>query len=160
MYSLCAVLIGILLADTGRASPLRFLLRQENSYTSQCPLSTIPVSTNNVQASIISQQKWNLCSYKSNAGQTTLSCSSNGIDSMTPFFTTSLYTAAQQSGTYIATYLTEYATLTAPALVTSTDCTGAVSTFSVGELGQGGPSPSSPIRHVTYKYSMVSLEWS
>ncbi|KAF2175914.1 hypothetical protein K469DRAFT_683377 [Zopfia rhizophila CBS 207.26] len=136
MKTLYAMLIGTLLADTSHASPLRFLFARQESSSSQCPSTLIPVSTNDAQASIIQQQEWNLCSYKSGVGHTTPSCSSYGMNSMAPFFTTTSCTCEQQSRTYIATYLTDYATLTEPTKVSSTDCGGGVHTFSVGELGQ------------------------
>jgi hypothetical protein len=137
-------LICVALSGLGFSSPLgRFFPRQYDQYgtltSSKCPSSSVPVQTNEVQASIIKQQEWNLCSYKSLqgliTGTFTATCSSYGLNSMIPFTTTG--GSPHATATFIATYITEYATLTSATQMTSTDCAGLVHTFSVGELGQG-----------------------
>lgn len=126
------------------SSPLgnaRFWRRQASiTASSACPSTSIVVQTNDIQASIIKQQEWNLCSFRLQQGlatgaYATSTCSSFGNGNMIPFSTTGL--PPHETTTYIATYLTEYATLTSATEVISTDCTGALHTMSVGELGQG-----------------------
>lgn len=121
------------------ANPLFRHNRRELYGPSSCSSSVIPVPTNEVQSSIIAQQEWNLCSYKSAQAMTTGTCSSYGQDAMTPFLTTQYVPnyGSTESRTFIASYLTEYATLTTSSAVTSTDCVGAEHVFPVGELGQG-----------------------
>ena len=104
-----------------------------------CSPAHNPLKTNAIEASIISQQEWNLCSYKVLLGQTSLACTEYGTGFMTPFKTTTskVVSGSTNNATFIATYLTEYATLPGPTLVTSTQCGGLLHTFSVGELGQG-----------------------
>ena len=130
VVSLCGFAVG---------SPLQRLSHLARATQSTCSSTSIPVPTNEVQASIIRQQEWNLCSYKSVLSRGVQNCTSFGQDSMTPFLTTASTTSSgtTQNETFMATYLTEYATFTTKSLITTTDCSGVSSTLYVGELGQG-----------------------
>lgn len=134
------------------ANPLIRPDRRELYGPSGCSSSVIPVPTNEVQSSIIAQQEWNLCSYKSAQAMTTGTCSSYGQDAMTPLLTTEYATnyGSTESGTFIASYLTEFATMTAPGIMTTADCMGAEHVFAVGELGQGRLNHAIPLVERTH----------
>jgi len=95
----------------------------------------VPAS-NSVQSSILSQQAYNLCLYEDAQSIQTKSCCSFGSSGMTPSKTT--VTSASATGTYIASFLTDYAGLSCGGtIVRATHSTGAIATTTVGELGQG-----------------------
>lgn len=156
MAPLIRLLLPFLGALSTWASPLIPPHRRELYGPSGCSTSVLPVYTDEIQASIISQQEWNLCSYQSELAMTTGTCSSYGQDYMTPFLTTSYVTSYGEpaSATFIASYLTEYATLPSPSIVTSTDCIGASHVFPVGELGQGRQNNVIPGREKPIVYTL------
>ncbi|TGO36871.1 hypothetical protein BHYA_0112g00100 [Botrytis hyacinthi] len=85
------------------------------------------------QASILSQQAYNLCLYKSSLRFGHEPCTSFGVSGLPPI--TTVITSQESTATFIASFLTEYAALTSP-IVIDTMIDGTSTQTSVGELGQ------------------------
>jgi len=95
---------------------------------------------NSIQSSILSQQAYNLCVYEGTQATETKSCVSFGSSGMTPSKTTVKATAATvtTTATYIASFLTDYAGVgCAGTVIQTSNSKGAITSTSVGELGQG-----------------------
>jgi hypothetical protein len=100
--------------------------------------SGVPAS-NSAQSSILSQQAYNLCLYEasnSTLQATNQSCTSFGSSRLTPNTTTVI--SGGMTGTFIASFLTEYGGLGCQGTtISTTDRDGVSTTMLVGELGQG-----------------------
>lgn len=90
--------------------------------------------TNPSQASILSQQSYNLCLYKSSLGLEHEPCTSFGVSGLTPI--TTVIKSPESTATFVASFLTEYAALISPILI-DTVIDGTSTQAYVGELGQG-----------------------
>ncbi|ESZ91944.1 hypothetical protein SBOR_7689 [Sclerotinia borealis F-4128] len=99
------------------------------------------------QASILSQQAYNLCLYESSLGLEHEPCTSFGVAGLPPM--TTVIRSQDSTATFLASFLTEYAALTSPILI-DTVIDGTSTQAYVGEHGQvwaklgdvGIPSPT------------------
>ncbi|THV50428.1 hypothetical protein BGAL_0151g00240 [Botrytis galanthina] len=86
------------------------------------------------QASILSQQAYNLCLYKSSLGFEHEPCTSYGVSGLPPI--TTVITSQDSTATFIASFLAESAAIASPVVI-DTIIDGTSTQASVGELGQG-----------------------
>ncbi len=144
MYSYDRYLALFLLGFVGSclASPLDPIRRQVTGSANPVPAS------NAIQSSIINQQAYNLCLYEKSLSKDNRACTSFGSSGIVPV---QMAETVKPSGrdtvvTFIATYLTAYAGLSAASAVATTNSQGISTTVPVGELGQGKHSSIHKIR--------------
>jgi hypothetical protein len=101
----------------------------------------VPAS-NSIQASILSQQAYNLCLYEKyhDIQTATATCEPFGVSGMPPVQTVVVVNrrTSVARGTFFASFLSEYGGLECPGTtITTTDSYGKRTTLPIGELGQG-----------------------